>query len=204
ITGCHHLRLSKARCNFNTKSPLTCGVFAADQKPCFMAVLNNTLSDLDTETFSSSSRCFLSSLTPTHLFSSEKNNTLNLTGRCFERRCEGDKYYVRVQGGEWLLCNSESHIQVEGFNGTLVCASYEVICSDFIHPEPSLDAVTSTQGYISYPSLHKAAQGSANSWKKSEISFVSSDTLTSSAQFYFCPVNLLVRAIISSLVLLFS
>ncbi|XP_005110511.2 leishmanolysin-like peptidase 2 [Aplysia californica] len=137
ITGCHHLHLTKARCNANLSST-ECGVFAADQRPCF----RESIPSSEEEIFSSSSRCFVSTLSPL-LSTSSSTGSLSTSGKCYERRCDGDKYFVRVSNSDWHLCAPGSHIQIPGFEGSVQCPTYEEVCTTFIHPEPpSVDSTT--------------------------------------------------------------
>uniref|UniRef100_A0A0B6Z383 Leishmanolysin-like peptidase n=1 Tax=Arion vulgaris TaxID=1028688 RepID=A0A0B6Z383_9EUPU len=194
VTGCHHLRLSKARCNVNTKIPSSCGVFAADQIPCFITPVNST--SFDDETLSSSSRCFLSSLRPAYSYSSEKNASfLNLIGKCYERKCEKDQYYLRVNGGDWLLCVPESYIQVQGFEGNILCANYDIVCSDFIHPEPQLEFVASSTPV----NLLTISQDIRTPWNRIEASVTYSllEGGARPAKSFFCPVALVIGIIAS-------
>ncbi|CAL1526891.1 unnamed protein product [Lymnaea stagnalis] len=133
-TGCHHLRLSKARCNAPDTS--TCGVFATDQKPCFIS--SNNSSSFDEEIFSDSSRCFLSTLAVAeNVYPEQGMQTQEESGRCYERKCQQDAFFIRVRGGDWILCQPGSYVQVPNYEGAVQCPSHQVICSEFIYPEPS-------------------------------------------------------------------
>nr|KAI8740481.1 leishmanolysin-like peptidase 2 [Biomphalaria glabrata] len=137
ITGCHHLHLSKARCNSVNSS---CGVFAADQKPCFMNSINSSMTE--DEIYSPSSRCFLSSLTS---LLDETNQVQEKTGRCYETSCEEKMYYVRTNGSDWLPCPPGTYIKVPQFKGELLCPSFEVICSEFSVPEPPVQRLSPSE-----------------------------------------------------------
>ncbi|XP_059147705.1 ciliated left-right organizer metallopeptidase-like isoform X2 [Physella acuta] len=145
ITGCHHLHLTKARCNYNPNDTFTCGVYAADQRPCFLPPVNTTTSE--DEVYLPSSRCFISSITPAHVHSKQLSE---LSGRCYERKCDADKYYLRINHGEWLLCHPGSYVKVPGHDGRIICPGFDVICAEFIRPEPMFDelVVTSTSRAI--------------------------------------------------------
>ncbi|KAH9492717.1 Leishmanolysin-like peptidase 2 [Bulinus truncatus] len=133
LTGCHHLHLSKARCSFVNSS--SCGIYAADQKPCFINALNSSW--LEDEIYSPSSRCFLSSLTLI------KNKEQEITGRCYETLCKENDYYVRINNSDWLPCQSGTSIQVSNNDGVILCPSYDVICSEFTRMEPEVLGSTS-------------------------------------------------------------
>ncbi|GFO48293.1 leishmanolysin peptidase-like protein [Plakobranchus ocellatus] len=131
-SGCHHLRLSKARCSVNPNSP-KCGVFSAYQIPCFHKPINSTV-HLD-ETFLPTSRCFMSNITVTDSIKKQVNIPVEASPRCYETNCKEETYFIKVSGGRWTLCPPGSLVKIPPYEGRIHCPSYMDICSNFTRKE---------------------------------------------------------------------
>ncbi|RUS84295.1 hypothetical protein EGW08_007939, partial [Elysia chlorotica] len=127
LTGCHHLHLSKARCNVDSTS-LKCGIFGADQTPCFQRPVNGSPSW--DESFLPYSRCFMSNISLIDAHFEQRALTLEASPKCYETKCKETNYDIRLEGGDWISCPSGSQTKIPPYQGYVQCPRYEVICAD--------------------------------------------------------------------------
>ncbi|XP_030017452.1 leishmanolysin-like peptidase 2 [Sphaeramia orbicularis] len=116
--GCHYLHLHKGKC---LTDPYLegCRIYKPLKNGSECWKTENSWQSVEDEVFGFESRCFFSSLTrqnPSLLLNS------SMEGRCYRHRCVGfNKYQIQVSGSEWVDCPSGDTVQINGYQGYVLC-----------------------------------------------------------------------------------
>ncbi|XP_040272793.1 leishmanolysin-like peptidase 2 isoform X1 [Bufo bufo] len=131
--GCHHLHLDKGNCSTDAFMD-GCHIY----KPllhggeCWLQQERHGSEEI----YHPQSRCFFSNLT-------KEMKHEKVKGRCYLHRCIAPNYFqIKVQGSEWTDCPAGKWIEVEGFDGVLLCPDGR-LCLGFDQP-PIPTAVSTT------------------------------------------------------------
>ncbi|KAK6183692.1 hypothetical protein SNE40_011122 [Patella caerulea] len=125
--GCDYMALDKGVCRTDTHIK-PCRIYTpSSQDQCFKKFGVRYSNDYG-ETFSESSRCFVSSLFPKYINTSE----IESVGRCYEHRCKrAGHVQIKLRKSDWIDCLPGSSIQITGYSGSIVCPSNpHILCSE--------------------------------------------------------------------------
>ncbi|KAM3940244.1 ciliated left-right organizer metallopeptidase [Leptodactylus fuscus] len=139
--GCHHLHLDKGNCSTDAFMD-GCHIY----KPlphggeCWL----KQESQGSDEIYHLQSRCFFSNLT-------KEMKHEKVKGRCYLHRCIApNNFQIKVQGSQWTDCPAGKWIEVEGYEGVILCPDGR-FCLGFDQPPIPTPVSTTTPLYSFSP-----------------------------------------------------
>ncbi|XP_029931588.1 leishmanolysin-like peptidase 2 [Myripristis murdjan] len=160
--GCHYLHLHKGECQTDqylegcrTYKPLKNGSECWKEENERRSVER----DWSGEIYGPNSRCFFSNLTRKE---SSLSPNSSVEGRCYTHRCVGpNRYQIQVSGSEWMDCPAGGAIQVQGYQGLVLCPDRRLCLysdvtppSDYLSTSPASTTTSDSHGtFTSAPSV---------------------------------------------------